>query len=171
MNNTGYMFNNQKELLELQAGVFGYLQRDIDKLLDKHYLDAEFMNFSQSNKDTGYSWIYLKVYYIWYDDTDDELGHYDELKVAYRLSKSLYTRDTNAMYVIDTMAGLNGKQDKLSNVDLVKLRILYSIFHIIKCIDNDCVPLDFAGTKKWIIVRQKDDGSITWTKEDHSPDY
>ena len=165
MNNAGYMFEDQKEFLQLQAGIFGYLQRDIDKMLDKHDLDAEFVNFSQSERETGVSWILMKVYYTWYEDEDDMIGKYDNIKVAYRLGKSLYTRDPEAMRIIDQQAKLAGRQDRLSDIDLVKLRILYTLFQIIKCVQEDGVPLDFAGTKKYLIVRQNDDGTINWKKE------
>ena len=168
MTNDKFMFKDENELRSLQGGVFGYLQRDINRLFESKHFDAEFMNFAQSQSENT-SWIYLRVYYTWYKDADDMLGTYDSLKIAYRVGINLYTRDNSVMSIVDRMAGLNRIKNKLSDINLVKLRILYSIGSIIESIQTDNVPSNLLPTKKWIVVRQKDDGSLSWTKENDAP--
>ena len=45
-----FMFKDLNELTQIKAGVLGYLQRDIDKLLTTKDLDAEFVNIASPGK-------------------------------------------------------------------------------------------------------------------------
>jgi hypothetical protein len=48
-----FMFKDLEELAQIKAGVLGYLQRDIDKLLKTKDLDAEFVNIATPGKSWG----------------------------------------------------------------------------------------------------------------------
>jgi hypothetical protein len=58
-----FMFKDLEELAQIKAGVLGYLQRDIDKLLKTKDLDAEFVNIATPGKAYGRTWLLFKVYY------------------------------------------------------------------------------------------------------------
>ena len=164
-----YMFKNDSEFTKLKAGVFGYLQRDIDKLIKSKTFDAEFVNFAMGSGDHT-SWIYLKVFYTIYEDEDDMLGTEHKVYVAYRVGQNLFTRDPGYMVLLDRLAKLSGKQNGLDDISLVKLRILFSLFMIMKCINEDNVPATVSlPTKKWLVIRQKDTGELSWTKEAIAP--
>lgn len=165
------MYNNRAEYTQIIGGVLSYLQRDIDKLFDYHDIDAEFMNF-ESTEVYGYptTWVYFKVYYTWYNGPEDEMGNYDEVKVGYAIDTRLFVRNDERMQAIDRWANLAGKQNKLSDVDLVKLRVLYSILMICQSIQEDNLPgLISLPTKKWLKVENNNDGGLVWDKVDHAP--
>ena len=162
-----YMFKDEKEFVELKANVLGYLQRDIEKLIDMHYLDASFMNFAGSGKSSGTTWIYLRVNFIYFKDADD-LGTEAHAKVAYPIEKELFTRDPAMMRSVDACANISGKQDKLSDRDLVKLRILNHIFQICQDFDTDGVPLDLP-VKGWITLEYLHDGKLIWNTQPNAP--
>ena len=164
-----YMFKNIGEFVKLKAGVFSYLQRDIDKLLDTKDLDAEFMNFSQPAKSYNRSWIYLRAYYTWYEDENDDLGTYDTLKIAIPVGQNLFTRDPDVMDQLDREAGVYSVRDRFNNIDLVKVRILFIIYKVLKDIEHDTVPVSTIG-KKWAIIEIADAGNLYWKLGDHAPE-
>lgn len=162
-----YMFNSEKEFVALKANVLGYLQRDIEKLLDMHYFEATFMNFAGTGKSSGITWIYLKVDFIYFKDEDD-LGTEARAKVAYPIDKELFTRDPTMMREVDACAKIAGKQDTLSDRDLVKVRILNHIFQICQAFETDGVPLDLP-VKGWITLEYTHDGKLIWRAQPQVP--
>ena len=165
------MFNNRNEYNIILGGVLSYLQRDIDKLFDYHDIDAEFMNFETVEVyGQPTTWVYFRVYYTWYKDANDEMGNYDEVKVGYAINPGLFVRDDERMEALDRWANIAGKQNKLSNVELVKLRILYSMYMICQDIQEDNLPsLITLPTKKWLKVQNNSEGHLVYDKVDHAP--
>ena len=165
-----FMFKDLDELTQIKAGVLGYLQRDIDKLLKSKDLDAEFVNIATPGQSWKRTWLLFKVYYTWYKDTDDTLGTYDHVYFAYPIQQNLFTRDLDLMDIVDRQAKIIGKQDKLSDIDLVKVRILYHIFSIIKSIQEDNTPENIElPTKKYIVIDYADAGNLYWSLKDNLP--
>lgn len=164
-----FMFKNLEEFVQIKAGVFSYLQRDIDKLLNTKELDAEFMNFSQPAKASDRSWIYIKAYYTWYKDADDVLGTYDTLKIAIPVGRNLFTRDPDLMDILDKQAGIYSIRDHFNNIDLVKVRILFIIYRALKDLEIDAQPVSTIG-KKWAIIEVADAGNTYWKVSDYPPE-
>ena len=163
-----FMFKTLEELASLKASVFGYLQRDIDKLIDTKYLDAEFMNFSQPAKPYNTSWIYIKANYTWYDNADDMFGHDAHVKVAIPIGQNLFTRDPDLMDILDKQAKIYDVRDRFNDIDLVKVRILYLIYRIVKDIETDNTGLRLP-TKKWIVMKLADAGNYYLDTADSAP--
>ena len=165
-----FMFKDLEELTQIKAGVLSYLQRDVDKLLKTKALDAEFVNIATPGKSYERTWLLFKVYYTNFKDTDDMLGNYEHVFFAYPIQQNLFTRDPELMDILDKQANIAGRQDKLSDIDLVKVRILYHIFHIIKCIQEDNLPADIKlPTKKYIVVEYADAGNLYYELKDNLP--
>ena len=163
-----FMFNSLEEFASLKAAVFSYLQRDIDKLIDTKYLNAEFMNFSMPAKAYNRSWIYIKAEYVWYDGEDDDLGHIDYVKLAIPVQQNLFTRDPDLMDHLDTWAKIYNVRDRFNDVDLVKVRILYLIYRAVKDIEEDNTMVELP-TKDWLVMEVADAGNWYWKKSKHAP--
>ena len=164
------MYKNEQEFISLKGGVLSYLQRDINQLFNSKDIEADFVNFSTPGKGSDSTWVYIKVYYTWYDDEDDLFGHEADVKVAYEIDKKLFTRDPHMMTILDYNAKLNGLKHKISDIDLVKLRILYTLYFITKSIQANNLPSIISlPTKKWLVVRQKSDGTLAWDKQPDPP--
>lgn len=165
-----FMFKDLDELTQIKAGVLGYLQRDIDKLLHTKDLDAEFVNIASPGKGYERTWLLFKVYYTKFKDADDMLGDYQSVYFCYPIQQNLFTRDPDLMDILDSQARIATKKDKLSDIDLVKVRILYHIFHIIKCIQEDNLPANIKlPTKKYIVLEYADAGNLYWSLKDNLP--
>lgn len=163
-----FMFKDLDDFVKLKGGVLSYLQRDIDKLIKMKDLDAEFVNIATPGKSYGMTWLLFKVYYTWFEDADDMLGNYAHVYFAYPIQQNLFTRDHDLMTILDGQAKIQGRQDKLSDIDLVKVRILYHIFHIINSIQNDSLPIKLP-TKKYIVVDYADAGNLFYELKDRLP--
>ena len=165
-----FMFKNPEELTQIKAGVLGYLQRDIDKLVNTKDLDADFVNIATPGRAYETTWLLLRVYYTWYADANDLLGQYDDVLVAYPIQQNLFTRDHDLMRFLDRQANIAGRQNKLSDVDLVKVRILYHLYNIIKNIEEDNLPGNIMlPTKKCIVINYADDGDLFYELKDRLP--
>ena len=165
-----FMFKDLNELVSLKGGVLSYLQRDIDKLIKTKDLDAEFINIATPSKSYERTWLLFKVYFTKFKDEDDMLGDYQSVYFAYPIQQNLFTRDPDLMDILDGQAGILMKRDKLSDIDLVKVRILYHIYHIIKCIQEDNLPATIQlPTKKYIIIGYADAGNLDWMLKDNLP--
>lgn len=163
-----FMFKTLEELASLKAGVFSYLQRDIDKLIDTKYLDAAFMNFSQPAKPYNTSWIYIKVNYIWYDGSEDDVENYASAKVAIPVGQNLFTRDPDLMDILDKQAKIYDVRDRFNDIDLVKVRILFLIYRAVKDFEEDNIPIELP-TKNWIVMEVADAGNYDWKEQQHAP--
>ena len=130
-----FMFKDNKEYIQLIGGVLSYLQRDIDKLLKSKWLNAEFMNFGSDKN--GVTWILFKVYYTVYKDKDDVLGKDYDVLFVYPITTQLFTRHPERMTLVDKAANILSRKNNLSNIELVKLRILYHIFKSIQSIQDN----------------------------------
>ena len=98
------------------------------------------------------------------------LGSYEHVFFAYPIQQNLFTRDPDLMDILDGQAKIQGRQDRLSDIDLVKVRILYHIFHIIKCIQEDQLPATIKlPTKKYIVVEYADAGNLFYELKDNLP--
>lgn len=161
-----FMFKSLEEFASLKAAVFSYLQRDIDKLIDTKYLDAEFMNFSQPAKAYNMSWIYMSATYIWYDEDEEE--HTDYLKLAIPVQQNLFTRDPDLMDQLDKWAKIYDVRDRFNDVDLVKVRILYLIYRAVKDVEEDNIVMELP-TKDWLVMEVADAGNWYWKKSKHAP--
>lgn len=161
-----YMFKSLEEFASLKAGVFSYLQRDIDKLIDTKYLDASFMNFSQPAKPYNMSWIYMRAEYIWYDESEEE--HTDTLKLAIPVGQNLFTRDPDLMDILDKQAKIYSVRDRFNDIDLVKVRILFLIYRAVKDVEEDSIPIELP-TKNWIVMEVADAGNYGWKEQQHAP--
>lgn len=165
-----FMFKDLEELTQIKAGVLSYLQRDIDKLLKTKDLDAEFVNIATPGKSWGRTWLLFRVYYTKFKDADDILGNYEHVFFAYPIQQNLFTRDPDLMDILDGQAKIQGRQDRLSDIDLVKVRILYHIFYIIKSIQEDDLPADIKlPTKKYIVINYADAGNLYYELKDNLP--
>ena len=133
-------------------------------------LDAKFVNIATPGKSWGRTWLLFKVYYTWYEDADDMLGNYEYVFFAYPIQQALFTRDPDLMNILDRQAKIQGRQDKLSDIDLVKVRILYHIFYIIKTIQEDNLPASIKlPTKKCIVVDYASAGNLFYELKDNLP--
>lgn len=165
-----FMFKDLEELAQIKAGVLGYLQRDIDKLLKTKDLDAEFVNIATPGRAYGKTWLLFKVYYTWFKDADDMLGTEETVFFAYPIQQSLFTRDPDLMDILDGQANIAGRQDKLSDIDLVKVRILYHLFYIIKSIQEDNLPSNIQlPTEKYIEIDYASAGNLFYKLKDNLP--
>lgn len=165
-----FMFKNLDEFAQIKAGVLSYLQRDIDKLLKTKDLDAEFVNIATPGKAYERTWLLFKVYYTQFKDADDMLGSYEHVFFAYPIQQNLFTKDPDLMNLLDRQAKIQGRQDRLSDIDLVKVRILYHIFYIIKSIQEGNLPSTIQlPTKKYIVVNYADAGNLLYELKDHLP--
>ena len=165
-----FMFKSLEEFASLKAAVFGYLQRDVDKLIEKKDLDAEFVNFSQPAKAYNMSWIYIRAFYTWYDDEEDMFGHETYAKVAIPVGQNLFTRDPELMDILDRWAKVYGIRDRFSDVDLVKVRILYLIYRAVKDVEEDNLMIDLTTLgKKWVIMEVADAGNYYYKSSNNAP--
>jgi hypothetical protein len=74
------------------------------------------------------------------------------------------------MDIVDGQARIQGRQDRLSDIDLVKVRILYHIYNIIKSIQEDNLPATIQlPTKKYIVVEYADAGNLFYELKDNLP--
>ena len=158
-----FMFKDNKEYLQLLGGVLSYLQRDIDKLLESKWLDATFMNFG-TDKD-GVTWILFKVYYTVFKDKDDVLGKDKDVLLVYPITYQLFTRHPQRMTQVDAAAKILSRKSNLSNIDLVKLRILYHIFSAIKDIQNR----NYKAPTKIIEADYSDSGELKYSFRTYLP--
>ena len=158
-----FMFKDNKEYLQLLGGVLSYLQRDIDKLLESKWLDATFMNFG-TDKD-GVTWILFKVYYTVYKDKDDVLGKDKDVLLVYPITYQLFTRHPQRMTQVDAAAKILSRKSNLSNIDLVKLRILYHIFKAIQSIQN----YSYEEPTKVIVANYSDSGELKYSFRTYLP--
>ena len=165
-----FMFKDLDDFVKLKGGVLSYLQRDIEKLIKMKDLDAEFVNIATPGRSYGMTWLLFKVYYTWFEDADDMVGNYEHVYFAYPIQQNLFTRDRDLMTILDGQAKIQGRQDKLSDIDLIKVRILYHIFHIINCIQEENLPANIKlPTKKYIVVDYADAGNLFYELKDRLP--
>ena len=165
-----FMFKDLEEFTKLKGGVLSYLQRDIDKLIKTKGLDAEFVNIATPGKSYERTWLLFKVYYTIYKDEYDMFGTEKSVYFCYPIQQNLFTRDPDLMDILDRQANIAGRQDKLSDIDLVKVRILYHIYNIIKSIQEDNLPATIQlPTKKYIVVEYADAGNLFYELKDNLP--
>lgn len=158
-----FMFKDKNEYIQLAGGVLSYLQRDINKLLKSKDLNAEFINIG-TDKD-GVTWLLFKVYYTTYKDDDDMFGKEHYIWLVYPITELLFTRHKERMVYVDKNANILSKRDHLSDIDLVKLRILYHIFMAIQTIQK----ANFKFSKKVIIADYSYGGVLTYSVKDNLP--
>ena len=160
--NGNSMFRNEKEFVAIKAGVLGYLQRDIDNLFNKKDIDAEFVNIASSNKPYGLTWLLIRVFYAIREENEDVVNwNRESVLVAYPIQQNLFTRDPNNMQIVDEGAKIIGKQNNLSDIDLVKVRILRHIFEFTSTIQENNSPVKLIPGNH-IILSYADAGNLDW---------
>ena len=159
-----FMFKDKNEYIQLAGGVLSYLQRDINKLLKSKNLNAEFINIG-TDKD-NVTWLLFKVYYTTYKDNNDMFGKESYIWLVYPITELLFTRHPERMTYVDKKANILSRRDNFSDIDLVKLRILYHIFTAIQAVQK----ASFKISKRVIIADYSTGGVLTYDIKDNLPD-
>lgn len=162
-----FMFKNKNEYIQLAGGVLSYLQRDINKLLKSKDLNAEFINIG-TDKD-GVTWLLFKVYYTIYKDDDDMFGKEHYVLLVYPITELLFTRHKERMVYVDRNANILSRRNNLSDIDLVKLRILYHIFTAIQAIQKTTQKTNLKFVEKAIIADYSTGGVLTYDIKNNLP--
>lgn len=154
------MWETKEQYKKLWDEVWAFFQDDIDKLIKVKQLPAEFMNVTFHHKSGKFA-ILLKV--------ATQAGH---VKVCYITTPSIFSRDPDLYDVLDREANI--QMERLNDINLVKARLLFTIFSIVKALMKDplLTPVkvyDVVDSKDWVVVTQVDTGETKWTTIDTLP--
>ena len=69
---------------------------------------------------------------------------------------------------LDKEAKSYSVRDRFNDIDLVKVRILFIIYKVLKDLEYDNQPVSTIG-KKWAIIDVADAGNMYWKMSDHAP--
>lgn len=135
--NVVQMFDTLEDYAKLRTEVFNVFKFKItkfiqDKGLDIIFDEADYQTIGISSPVD----VWFRVHVI---DRNDDITE-RTVRVRLRIGQHYYTRDDESMWIIDNAGHFFSLKKKLSDVDLVLLRIFYSILHITDKIVRDKVP-------------------------------
>ena len=149
-----FLFSSISEYMELQVDVFAYLQADIQKLLDKKQLFADFINFNKPSMSSIHH-IYMRVYTLDPEDNITEL----EVNLDIPIYQYVYQ---NTRLVIDIKGGI--PWETLPEIQVVKLRILYLIYETIKFVSDlqdDPKVVEAGRSHRWLMLNNDIDNNMS----------
>ena len=154
------MWETKEQYKRLWDEVWAFFQNDIDKLIKVKQLPAEYMNVTFHHKSGKFAILFWVA---------TQAG---KVRVCYITTPSIFSRDQDLYDVLDRKANI--QMERLNNADLVKARLLFTIFSIVKDLMKD--PLwtpvevyDVVESEDWVVVTQVDTGETEWTTMDVLP--
>ena len=150
INARGWTNTNIDDYIKLRNEVFSNIGDQIETLIRTKKLPTELgtVEWSTVNDIDGKVIFYTKVNDSW------NKKPISEVKICLWIGKSFFTRGGFTMQNIDKAGKFYDKQDTLSDMTLVTLRILFAILHVVRCYwYNRVVSIDKdAGYVKVIVM-------------------
>ena len=137
------MYQTSAEFKKLREEVFSTIEKQFNHLVTLKNLNAKFLGVVEEN----INW-YICV------ETQTKLG---PVKIAYKLGIRLFSRDPEGMRQVDAEAGIAGKLQAFSDIEILRLRILYVLFSTIEKVSQNKINIggklaERIEEKCWLIV-------------------
>lgn len=151
-----YLYNTEEEYKTLLDDVITKIFHKSLILSETKDLFFEIIEADCSNIEDNKLWV--KAYVL--DHRDDITER--TVKICFHIKRNYFSKD--GMHIIDNAGNFMNLKDKLSASDLVTLRILYSIGHILKCIRKHKISVVYSdiNPKYYLSIECKDSGNFDW---------
>ena len=140
------MFETSADFRKLRKEVFSTFGNQFKHLADLQNLNAKFLGIIKKN-----DWEHICI------EAQTKLG---PVKIIYNPSTWLFSRNPKGMHQVDTEAGIAGRLQSFSDIEVIRLRVLYILFSTIKKVSQNKINIgrklaDHIKDGDWLFVFTK----------------